>query len=383
LIPIRNIEIKNFKSIQHAAIKDCKRVNVLIGYPNVGKSNILEALAFFSVEEETKHLDDFVRLGKLTTLFHNGHVDESFQIIVNNNVRTSGSYKKESLDIIFDVNFKNDGFEKFDERLAPRTSPFELPIKEGAIIRDFSVKQGDSLSEHLVQGYRQNVGRSSIPVFQQEIAYSDLGHDFTNVDVLKYKFKENIEPKAGSAWRLQAPFGENIFEVISTKEALRNEIIEVLKAYNLDFLYDIEEQKYKLLKFIDKGTIFTMPYFMIADTLQRLFFYQAAIASNKSTVLLFEEPEAHMFSPYISKFTADIIHDENNNQFFLTTHSPFVLNDLMEELKEDQLAIYAVGYKKEAGETMVRKMTDDEISDIYQYGIDVFFNLENYLKDAF
>jgi len=35
------IEIKNFKSIKHIVLKDCKRINLLIGKPNVGKSKAL------------------------------------------------------------------------------------------------------------------------------------------------------------------------------------------------------------------------------------------------------------------------------------------------------------------------------------------------------
>ncbi|UFH52929.1 AAA family ATPase [Spirosoma sp. KNUC1025] len=37
------VEIKNFKSIKDLRL-DCKRVNIFIGRPNVGKSNILEGL---------------------------------------------------------------------------------------------------------------------------------------------------------------------------------------------------------------------------------------------------------------------------------------------------------------------------------------------------
>ncbi len=44
---INKLEIKNFKSIKHLEL-DCKRVNIFIGKPNVGKSNILEALGIFS-----------------------------------------------------------------------------------------------------------------------------------------------------------------------------------------------------------------------------------------------------------------------------------------------------------------------------------------------
>ncbi|MGF2413229.1 MAG: hypothetical protein ACQUYJ_12935, partial [Ferruginibacter sp.] len=86
------------------------------------------------------------------------------------------------------------------------------------------------------------------------------------------------------------------------------------------------------------------------------------------------------FPPYISKFTSDIIFDKNDNQYFIATHSPFVLNDFMEDMDKEDLSIYVVGLTN--GETVVRRLTDEEITEIYQYGIDLFFNLENFLKDA-
>ena len=43
---IKKLEIENFKSIKHLSL-DCKRVNVFIGEPNAGKSNILEALGCY------------------------------------------------------------------------------------------------------------------------------------------------------------------------------------------------------------------------------------------------------------------------------------------------------------------------------------------------
>ena len=43
------VEIKNFKSIKDLRL-DCKRINVFIGKPNVGKSNILEALGLLGAE---------------------------------------------------------------------------------------------------------------------------------------------------------------------------------------------------------------------------------------------------------------------------------------------------------------------------------------------
>jgi AAA15 family ATPase/GTPase len=44
---IEELEIVNFKSIKNLRLR-CKRVNLLIGEPNTGKSNILEALGLLS-----------------------------------------------------------------------------------------------------------------------------------------------------------------------------------------------------------------------------------------------------------------------------------------------------------------------------------------------
>ena len=40
---IRNLHISNYKSIKRLDL-DCERINVFVGDPNTGKSNILEAL---------------------------------------------------------------------------------------------------------------------------------------------------------------------------------------------------------------------------------------------------------------------------------------------------------------------------------------------------
>jgi AAA15 family ATPase/GTPase len=42
---INNIEFQNFKSIGNLKLENCNKINLLVGPPNVGKSNILEALA--------------------------------------------------------------------------------------------------------------------------------------------------------------------------------------------------------------------------------------------------------------------------------------------------------------------------------------------------
>jgi hypothetical protein len=58
---IETIEIKNFKSIRHQRIEGCRRINVFIGYPNTGKSNILEALSVFSIDNDNLSFQSNIR----------------------------------------------------------------------------------------------------------------------------------------------------------------------------------------------------------------------------------------------------------------------------------------------------------------------------------
>jgi hypothetical protein len=80
--------------------------------------------------------------------------------------------------------------------------------------------------------------------------------------------------------------------------------------------------------------------------------------------------------PYISHITQDII-DSKSNQFILSTHSPYVLNEFLEDAR-DELAIFMVDYKN--GETVANKLTREDLDDIYGHGIDLFTNYEMFLK---
>ena len=165
-------------------------------------------------------------------------------------------------------------------------------------------------------------------------------------------------------------------DVLQRSGSLRKEIVEIFREYNLKLIIDRIDQSIKFQKELSDGTAVSIPYHQVADTLRRLIFFKAAIETNKESVLLFEEPEAHMFPPYVKKLTTDIIFDKNDNQYFIATHSPFVLNEFIEEAQDD-LAVYVVDYDK--GETIIKRLTDEQVIEIAQYGIDLFFNLESYL----
>lgn len=349
---IKNIEIKNFKSIRHAKIEDCRRVNVFIGYPNVGKSNILEAMSLMSFVRARQRpigLHGLVRYERLTQLFNYGNIKSPFEICWDKKYTMFGTYD--------DENYLRLSLNHWLEDNYAKASAFASGISIGR----------KSISELKVDEIDRFSGR-----------YNEL-KDF---QVKSYKFSDSKNfDQTFSAIDLGVPFGDNLFEVISNNPEILNEFKELVTPYGLDLLIDNSNNNIRISKQVESGIIFTMPISMIADTIIRLIFHKTALLSNSNAAILFEEPETHMFPPYITNFTTDIIFDKNNNQYFIATHSPFVLSDFMEDMEKNDLSIYAIGLKK--GETVVRRLTDEEINEVNQYGIDLFFNLESYLKDGF
>ena len=342
---VETIEIKNFKSIRHQTIVGCKRVNVFIGYPNVGKSNILEALGLFSflkLGEENFNLYDICRFKSARELFFNQDGKHNIEILVNGSINIE-LFLGRNAEIDFRIN-------KF---LDDQGSPGNESVNKFTIIRDGITGSYQTAIENK---YNYLIG-----------------------DIKKYDFKKDVTVNAQKSLSLSVPFGDNLLDILQSSSSLRKDIVDIFSQYKLKLIVDRTDEAIKFQKELEDGSVVSIPYHQVADTLRRLIFYKAAIQTNSNSILLFEEPEAHMFPPYISRLSSDIIFDEHKNQYFITTHSPFVLNDFMEELKEDELSIYTVGLK--SGESVIKKMTNEEVTDVYQYGIDLFFNLENFLKN--
>lgn len=88
---LRSVSIKNFKSVDSVVLSDCRRINVLIGRPNVGKSNILEALALFDVpymvNTANKSIKNIVRIENTADIFHNGQYSIPVTVSADDNIQ--------------------------------------------------------------------------------------------------------------------------------------------------------------------------------------------------------------------------------------------------------------------------------------------------------
>ncbi|MCI0797006.1 MAG: hypothetical protein J4N99_09330, partial [Chloroflexi bacterium] len=80
---------------------------------------------------------------------------------------------------------------------------------------------------------------------------------------------------------------------------------------------------------------------------------------------------------FYTKYLAEMIAlDENNNQYFISTHNPYFLMPLMEKAPADELAIFITYY--EDYQTKVKPLSRSEMERITE--IDVFSNIPAFLE---
>ncbi|MHA1603886.1 MAG: AAA family ATPase, partial [Candidatus Freyarchaeota archaeon] len=121
----------------------------------------------------------------------------------------------------------------------------------------------------------------------------------------------------------------------------------------------------------------SFPYSLASETLQRIVFFTVAVNSNRDSVLVFEEPEAHAF-PYYTKFLAEKIALDTSNQYFISTHNPYFLLSILEKAPKDDVRIY-ITYLKNY-QTKTKPLREEEIEEIMDREIDVFLNIERFLE---
>jgi AAA15 family ATPase/GTPase len=243
--------------------------------------------------------------------------------------------------------------------------------------------QRDQLQSELLKGnpyQRFPVPPYYISVMPQGMAsrgLTDMILPTTN-PIKKYNFSAFKDFLNNFPFYLLPPYGDNLFTIIDHNKELRREIADIFSEYGLNFVAYKKESKFEIEKNID-GYVTKYHYSSMADTFQRLIFYFAVIDSNKDSVLILEEPEVHSFPPYTKDLSERIIASETN-QFFITTHSPYLLQNLISSLDSSELNVFVTYY--EDYQTKIRKLSDAELKQASDFSVDLFFNLDKFTQHA-
>ncbi len=325
---ITKLSIANFKSVRYLEI-DCRKVNLFIGEPNTGKSNILEALALLSwCGRHSQPLGDYVRFEFMQNLFYDGLLDDEIKIGMS---FSSG----EPMGGLY-VHFARDHFE-----------------------------------------FRSQA--TSSPQFRQ-VTYQgeDNGggtHPRTG-DVKFYKFKSLATHGSSEPGSLRPPDGANLFSSVFSSKDLRETMAEFFRKYGLKVVMKPHERAFSIQKQVN-DVVVDLPYALQSDTLRRIIFYTVAVASNKKSVLVFEEPESNAF-PYYTKYLGERIALDQSNQFFIATHNPYLLSAVIEKAPKEDVQVFITYF--EDYQTKVKPLTPDQVGELME--ADPFFNLDHFIEEG-
>jgi AAA15 family ATPase/GTPase len=336
---ITELHIRNFKSVKAVDLK-CSRINVFIGEPNTGKSNILETIALLHlfVDRYRKFtrsdLSFIFRISQWNQLFHWRDLSQAISLDAVINSEHSIQLKlqyDESINWIGVVHGDNE-----ITALDPDELDYDLALEKDGIVR-FGFYRFRSRNV-----YRSRENRFVVP-----------------------------------------PDAPNLLEVVRTSgRELVIALSNLFSKYGLALVLEMPSGSIKLQHSIGEENIpivASLPYSLLSDTLQRMIFNLAIILGNKKMVIALEEPETHTFPVYVKYLAEKIARDKNDNQYFISTHNPYFLISLLEKAPKKDVNVFITSL--ENYETKVRMLTDKHREEILDLDLDVFFNLDKFWEE--
>ncbi len=331
------ITIENFKSIEKLKL-NLARINILIGPPGSGKSNILEAIYLYGFP---------------------------FKIIE--------TYKYDEFENYPSNLFKLIRFEDFVELFYNVENPI---IKVGDII--FKLEDG-SLKFKINNRILDLYPLYESDEFKEEIEVIDLGKKFIPVRLYKFdKIPSNVYSSYPKSY-----LAEDLSNLRKIFPILRNDkYYKKLKEdykISIDFetlrLYDIDNDKFLSFTCLSDGlTKFLILLLAVKSNIRFKNIY------NKDVLILLEEPETHMFSYLISELVRLIIEKSNKLIFVITTHNPYFVRDLILEAnrKERLKEVKIFKVVRKSGKTVIdRELSGEEVYMLLSEGYDMIEDFEN------
>lgn len=325
---IKQLSIKNFKSIKDLKLT-CKKLNILIGEPNSGKSNIIEALSLQSQNAIGKELNKQIfRYKSIGDIFYDFNIHDPIELIADDRL-TLLEYS------IRDNGIPDNEFQYFFDKQFVTNQPIKMS-HDGKVLNN---------------------------------------GDINSTNLRYYEYKNITEFSNSYLPHLSVPHGENIpFLLISNAEHKRW-VSDFLKSKGLMLTLKPTENDMLASKLVE-DEIYSYPYLTLSETLQRIIFYSLAIKTNKESIILFDEPESNTF-PFYTKELAERIALDETNQFFITTHNPYLLLSLIEKSKQDDVNVIIAQMKDY--ETKISILSENQITEVLDLNSDVFFNFDKIL----
>ncbi len=342
---IDQLHIHNYKSIKSLSL-GCSRINLFIGEPNSGKSNILEALdlsylswmmgmnAHYKLNNtELIDLKQFFRVNQVSDLFYLGNLKN--KISISHPGFSTGTF----IEYLFSEKENGNYFEFTN--LGGSFTDFD---------NNFNLIEPFNTYSSPIAPYR----------YKSDVQFHDTGNHISN---------------------LMAPFGNNLAKVIYHNDDMLQFTKDFASKNGFEFNIDQSTNSITIQLRINEGVVYNLPYYALADTYKRMIFYTAAVRHTWAKVITLDEPDTHAFPPFVSALADEII-QHSDMQFFIATHNPYLLNNFIENTPEEQLSVFVTSYNKITKTTSAKKLTANNLSELLDYGVDIFFNLNSYADES-
>jgi hypothetical protein len=337
---ITNLSITRFKSIKSLTI-DCRKVNVFVGAPDTGKTNILEALYFLSRLGWGLPIDDSLRLTSelgFEPLFFRQFLDQTLSI-------------KFQLDA--PIHPSKNAVGGISAAIAGNSRTLKVTLKHDK--RTLTVPFGGD--------------QGPTPEFNWIRFYSYLSSQ-------SWQYRSDVP---GGAATVSPPHGANLLYIARHNSAVYGFLKELLAELKWKLRFDQNAKTFRLSE-VRQDEILDYNLDLLSDSLKRLFFYAAILFSSEKATLLLDEPDVYAFPPY-PKTLGEMIATDTSNQFFMTTHNPYFLSSLVAKTPAAHLALF-VCYRDEDGATGAKRLSQSEVERVIEQGASIFFALEDFLPDG-
>jgi len=340
---VNQLTIRNYKSIKDLDI-ETKRVNIFIGEHNSGKSNILEALNWFSVGSlDPINRQEMFRFKAAQDFFYDFDVTKPVTIQTNElslMIRYAKNNHGAILGWLEGLIYKSDLWED-------PTAIGEWSTLQSKYTNFLSFRLELNGNIDLNQGYLASIFRTYI---------------FKRLKTFGISYAPYLNP----------PFGENIPALLISNKEYQESVRSIFKGKGFRLMLKPTENDFSMAK-DENDELFSYPYQAISETLQRIVFYTLAIESNKNAILILDEPESNTF-PMFTNQLGEMMALDSDNQYFIATHNPYLLDALLSKTTMDDLAIFVT--KMEKFRTVVKSVPQAKMSELMQKGVDFYSNLD-------
>ena len=363
---IKEVEIENFKCIDHMKFKP-KKINLIVGKNNTGKTSLLEALCIsrnpehinnirhkrylIGTNEETSKIKCQVNGSKTITELKKPNTKDILiglrDVIINS---LKSLHKSVKIDFTDSKEGKTNSIleEKLDGELISSLEDgsisISIPInnKRHTFLTfepgNKSVRKTINLVEKIFQEINTKKELSSLGKEFISLFYYYIESPLIRFSTL-YSLKEQTKKSQKQEIILIDEFGVPPRDVVSEKEAVKiKEIEDFIKSENLLDNLDRFDLDYIIFKKNKKKN--TIPFRFMGGGFKTLIGILWRISGEEieNKILLMEEPGRGMHPGYIKELIEIIVKfsKEKNVQFFITTHNTDFIDLFLDEDRNEK-----------------------------------------------